>query len=112
MEQDLADLVLATVRRLIQRFDGAELAIDLTRSALATMRSEKRAQLHVPPEVYDPVRAALPELLADYPEIELIEVVAAPGLAPPSLRLESALGVVDFVPDETLDGLRRLLKGG
>lgn len=112
LEGELADLVLATVRRLIQRFDGAELATELTRSALATMRSEKRAQLHVPPEVQDAVRAALPDLLADYPEIELIDVIADPGLAPPSLRLESALGVVDFVLDDTLDGLRRLLRGG
>lgn len=112
LEGELAELVLATVRRLIQRFDGAELATELTRSALATMRSEKRAQLHVPPEVQDIVRAALPELLADYPEIELIDVIADAGLAPPSLRLESALGVVDFVLDDTLDGLRRLLRGG
>lgn len=112
LESELADLVLATVRNLIQRYDRAELAIELTRSALATMRSENRVQLHVPPAVQDALRAALPALMADYPEIELIDVIADPALASPNLRMESALGVVDFVLDDTLDGLKRLLRGG
>lgn len=112
LESELADLVLSTVRNLIQRYDRSELAIELTRSALATMRSENRVQLHVPPAVQDPLRAALPALMADYPEIELIDVIADPALASPNLRMESALGVVDFVLDDTLDGLKRLLRGG
>lgn len=112
LESELADLVLGAVRQILRSFDNETLAREVVRSALAAMRSEKRAQLHVAPGAYAEVKSALSEVMADYPEIELVDVITDPDLVAPNLRLESSLGVVDFALDNTLADLRRLLAGG
>lgn len=111
LEGELADLVLDVMGKLIQDYDRSELATECVRSALATMRSEKRVQLHLPPALQESVRAGMKDMLADYPEIELIDIISDTALSPPDLRLESSLGVVNFVLDDTVAGLRGLLKG-
>lgn len=112
LESELADLVLGAVRQILRSFDNETLAREVVRSALAAMRSEKRAQLHVAPAAYAEVKSALAEVLTDYPEIELVDVITDPSLTAPNLRLESSLGVVDFTLEDTLTDLRRLLAGG
>lgn len=112
LESDVAELVLGSVKQVLRSFDDETLSREVVRSALAAMRSEKRAQLHVAPSAYHTVKAAMADLLTDYPEIELVDVITDPDLTPPNLRLESSLGVVDFSLDNALDDLRRLLGGG
>ena len=112
LESDVADLVLGSVKQVLRSFDDETLSREVVRSALAAMRSEKRAQLHVAPAAYHAVKTSMEELLVDYPEIELVDVITDPDLTPPNLRLESALGVVDFSMDTSLADLRRLLGGG
>lgn len=111
MQTELADLVTACVRRVIHSFDDRTLALETVRSALSAQRSEKRLQLYVSPTVESAVRADLPALMADYPEIQLIDVIGDPALAPPDVRLESELGVVSSVLQDTLADLGRLLRG-
>ena len=110
LESDLADLVLDVMRKLILTYDREALVTEFVRSALATMRSEKRVQLHLPPSTLESVRSALGGFMEDYPEIELIDIIPDGTLEPPNLRLESTLGVVNFVLDDTVAGLERLLR--
>lgn len=109
LESELGEVVFACVRQIIQGFEDAALAEQVARSALASMRKEQRGQLHVSTAALRHTRDALPRLLQDFPEIELIDVIEDPDLAAPNVRLESAMGVVTFVLDDTLDALRRLL---
>lgn len=111
MQTELADVVLQSVRRIVHSFDDRRIALETVRSALASLRSEKRLQLFVAPAVEGAVREALPGFRADYPEIELIDVIADPALSPPDVRLESELGVVTSILDDTLAQLGRLLRG-
>lgn len=111
IQGELADVVVLCVKRIVHTFDDTALAVGTVRSALASLRSEKRLQLFVSPSVEAAVRAHLPEFLADYPEIALIDLIADPILTAPDVRLESELGVVTSVLDETLEGLGRLLRG-
>lgn len=111
IQTEMADLVAACVRRVIHSFDDRTLALETVRSALSAQRSEKRLQLYVSPLVEAAVRAELPALMADYPEIQLIDVIGDPLLSPPDVRLESELGVVTSVLEDILADLGRLLRG-
>ena len=110
LESELGGVVFACVRQIIQGFEDDTLAEQVARSALASMRAEQRGQLHVSTAALKHTRAALPGLLKDFPEIELVDVIEDPNLTAPDVRLESAMGVVTFVLDDTLDALRRLLE--
>ena len=109
MEAELGRLVHDCVRRIIDRFSDEDLAHDLARAALATMRDQRRGQLFVDPAVQGRIRADLGALLEEFPEIDLIDVIADPTLSAPDLRLESDLGVVSFSLEDTLEDLRNLL---
>lgn len=111
LEGEIGDLVLTLVRQVIHQVDDAELVRRTARAALATIRTQKRAQLYVPSETLDATRAAIADIMAEFPEMELVDVIEDHGLRPPSLRLESDLGVVSFVLENTLDDLRKLLTG-
>ena len=111
LEGEMADLVTDCLRRIVSELDAGDLARATLREALAVMRREKRAQLHVSSAAHDAIRQALPAILADFPEIELVDLVMDPGISSPDLRLESTLGVVEFSMEATLEDLRRLLGG-
>lgn len=108
---DLADVVAACVKRIVLSFDDRQLALDTVRSAMASLRSERRLQLFVAPQAEAAIRAALPALMADYPEIQSIDLIADPALTPPDVRLESELGTVTSILNDTLAELGRLLRG-
>lgn len=112
LEAGIVDLVLGCVKQVLHSFDDEVLAREVVRSALASMRSEKRAQLFVAPSAFPLVKAAIQELLTDYPEIDLVDIIIGPELTAPNLRVESSLGVVAFTLDNMLEDLRRLLVGG
>lgn len=112
IETDLADLVTDAVRTILKRFDAPKLVEEVTRTALEEVRSEHRVQLNVSRDSEAPLRAAMQEILADYPEIEVLDIVVDPDLTAPDLRLESGLGKVTFSLDDTLEGLKSLLAVG
>ena len=99
------------MKRIVLSFDNQQLALDTVRSAMASLRSESRLQLFVAPQVETAIRSQLPALMTDYPEIQLIDVIADHTLSPPDVRLESELGTVTSILDETLADLGRLLRG-
>ncbi|WP_187972896.1 hypothetical protein [Aquibium microcysteis] len=108
---DLTDLVVACTRAIIQDVDPVDAAISLTRSALGRMRRERRCQLFVPSQILEPVQARIAGVLADFPEVELIDVVGDPALSPPTVVLASGLGRVKCSLDETVDALADILRG-
>lgn len=111
MQTELADLVAFCVKRIVHSFDDRTLALETVRSALAALRSEKRVQLYVSPSAEAEVRAGLPEFLAEYPEIQLIDVIVDAALVAPDVRLESELGVLTASLGDTLAELGFLLRG-
>jgi type III secretion protein L len=110
LESELGGVVFACVRQIIAGFEDEALAEQVARSALGSMRSEQRGQLYVSTAALKHTQAALPKLLEGFPEIELVDVIEDPELQAPDVRLESAMGVVTFVLDDTLSALQRLLE--
>ncbi|MEJ1160535.1 type III secretion system stator protein SctL [Prosthecomicrobium sp. N25] len=95
VERGLADLVVYCVRRLVDGFSANEQAEAVVRAALKQMRRAARAQVRVAPAQYAPVKAAVERMMANFPEMELIDVVEDAALDPPRVIVESAIGRVD-----------------
>lgn len=111
LEGRLAELVAGCVRQVVGEIGRDELIDRTVATALASVRSQRRLRLHVARQAADAARAAVERCRDDYPEIELVDIIEDPALRPPDLRLESDLGVVHFVLDDTLAELGAVLSG-
>ena len=110
LEGDIAAMVDDLVRKAVGDISDSTLSQELTRSALKKMRREKRVQLHVAPSMVDQLQKQVAGFVEEFPEIELIDVVADPQLSSPDVILVSELGRVSCVLDDTLDQLGILLQ--
>jgi type III secretion protein L len=94
VERDLAGVVAACVRRLIDSFDDAARAEAIVRGALKQMRREKKAELRVSPAQVAHFKTVIGEMLKEFPEIELVDVVEDATLTAPQVILETSIGRV------------------
>lgn len=109
VESKLAELVIGCVRRIMEGFSDDEKARSFVRSALKRMRQESRVELRVPPAKVKEARASAANLVDEFPEIDLIDVVEDNSLEPRKLILESPLGRIAIDLDGGLEHLRHLL---
>ena len=109
-ERDLADLVAAGVRKLIDGFDDVARAEAVVRGALKQMRREKKAELRVSPAQVLHFRAAVGDIVKEFPEIDLVDVVEDPALAPPQVVVETSIGRVEGDFGRRLDELIDLIR--
>jgi len=110
LEAELVDVVIECVRQILHEYDGRDLAQSLVRSALQRMRSERTVQLRVPPSRIKDIRASTDQLLQEFAEIELIDVVADDRLEPPRLVVESAVGRIDLDLEQGVERLRSIFQ--
>lgn len=109
-EADLARLVADCTRRLMADFDDQARAEAVVRDALRHMRREKRAELRVAPGQFAAFKASVEEIRSGFPDMELIDVVADPALAPPRVVLESRIGRVEADLDASLAAFEALMR--
>jgi type III secretion protein L len=109
IETELAALVVASVRRLVQGFSDREKAEILVREALRQMRREKKAELRVAPEQYAEIRDSIEAIRKDFPEVQLIDVVEDASLKPPQIVVETSIGRVEGDLGRHLDELERAI---
>ena len=112
IERDLARLVETCVRKLIHSFDDSARAESVVRQALAKMRREKRVELRAPSSVYPFLRGSIDRIRADYPEVELIDVVEDDSLSPDQIIVETSIGRVDGNLGQRLEELSLILTQG
>jgi type III secretion protein L len=110
LESDLTRLVTASVRKLIDGFDDAAKVEAVVRYALKQMRREKRAEIRVPSALYEHFRARVATITAEFPEVELIDVVEDPALARSQVIVETSIGRVDADLGGRLDELEALIR--
>ena len=112
LEAGLVDLVVDCVRQILREFDDRPLVQSLIRGALERMRSETTVQLRVAPGWLKEVRDSATQLVREFAEIELIDVVADDSLEPPRMVIESTLGRIDLDLDKGLERIRPMLQTG
>ncbi len=111
LEQQLTEVVIASVQKLIGSFDKTELAVRIVSKALAAVRGEKRVLVRVSLADEAAVRAELkPYLLSADGSSGYIEVRGDSSLGSGGCILETSLGVVEASLDSQLTLLQNHLR--
>ncbi len=110
VEQKVAGIVSAAVRKILGEFDDEELTFRVVRNALQVVRNQKQITLRVCPAQVESVNSRLSEILAQYTEIGYLEVVSDHRLRPGGCLVETEMGVVDAGVEVQLQALEKALR--
>lgn len=105
IEEQLAALVMQGVRRIIGGYSDHERVLHTVRGALAAVRNQKQITLRLHPDNVEYVKARAADLLAGYPGVGLLDVVADSRLASDCCVLESDIGVVEASTRDQIESL-------
>nr|WP_280528895.1 hypothetical protein [Aureimonas jatrophae] len=111
VEGELADLVMQGVRKLVAEFDERAKAESMMRAALAQMRREKKAELRVSRAQLGELRAVAERVRAEFPELQLVDVLGDDTLQSPNVVVETAIGRVEGDLGRAVGDLERALRG-
>lgn len=109
VEHDVADLVMASLRRILADFDDSERVLAVVASGLALLRRQKSVLLRVHTDDAAVVRRHMQALSSRFPGIDYIDVVADDRYARGACRMETAIGTIETSLDRQLDVLQRAL---
>lgn len=107
VERKMVDLVMASVRKIVDGFDDKEQVVIVVKNALAVVRNQKLMTLRLHPDEVDVVRARVNELLAAYPGVGYLDIIADARLMTGSCILESDIGMVEA----SMEGQISAIKG-
>jgi type III secretion protein L len=111
IEQEMIELVMGAVRKVVDGFNDQVQIMTVVRNALAVLRKQKHMTLHLCPDEAALVSAQLQELLAIYPSVESLDVLADERVARGSCILESPMGSVKTSLQGQINALRQGLQG-
>lgn len=107
VEERMTELVMQAVQRIVADFTDRERVVAVVKGALAVVRNQKQVTVRVTPAQIDHVRAALNDLLAAYPGVGYLDIVADARLKPDSCIIESEIGVVEASVNGQLAAMRK-----
>ncbi|WP_347902457.1 HrpE/YscL family type III secretion apparatus protein [Pseudomonas purpurea] len=110
VEQQMGDVVLQAVRKILQHYDNIELTLQVTQQALSLVSNQKQVILHVQPDQVLEVREQISRVLKDFPEVGYVEVIADARLDQGGCILETEIGIIDASVDGQLGALEAALK--
>jgi type III secretion protein L len=95
IEGSVVELVMQSLRKVIEGLDDKERVIGVVRKALSYARNQKKVLLRLCPEDEEYAQAEVARLTRDHPGIGILDIIADPRLAKGACLLESELGVID-----------------
>jgi type III secretion protein L len=110
VERDLARIVADCTRKLVVGFDDTRRTEAVVHAALIQMRRERRAELRVPSGFYSHFRARIADILIEFPEVELVDIVEDSSLKPGQITFETSIGRVDGNVHTSLSDLEELMR--
>lgn len=105
VESRLVELVVEAVRKIVADFEDTERVLIVVRNALSVLRNQKQMTLRLNPGRVAAVQARINDILAAYPGIGYLDLVADARLQPDACILESEIGVVEASIDGQLKAL-------
>lgn len=105
VEERLVTLVMQAVRKIVHGYGERERVVHSVRNALAVVRNQKHLTLRVNPHNVEHVQARTAALLADYPGVSLLDVIADARLGGDCCVLESEIGMVEASTEGQLAAL-------
>jgi len=106
VENEMVDLVMAAVRKVVDGFDDREKVMIVVRNALAVVRNQKQMTLRLHPEEIDTVRGRINDILAAYPGVGYLDLLSDGRLARGACILESEIGMVEASLEGQIEALR------
>ena len=95
IEGQMVNLVMQAVRKIIGDFDDTERVLLTVKNVLSVVRNQKQMTLRLHPQQVDGVKLRVNDLLAEYPGVGYIDIVADSRLKPGACILESEIGLVE-----------------
>lgn len=107
VENEMVELVMSAVRKVVDGFDDREKVMVVVRNALAVVRNQKQMTLRLNPAEVDTVREQINDLLAAYPGVGYLDILADGRLARGACILESEIGMVEASLEGQIHALRQ-----
>lgn len=106
VENEMVDLVMMAVRKVVDGFDDQEKVMIVVRNALAVVRNQKQMTMRLHPDDLETVRGHINDILAAYPGVGYLDLVPDSRLSRGACILESEIGMVEASLEGQLEALR------
>ncbi|WP_276807912.1 HrpE/YscL family type III secretion apparatus protein [Castellaniella defragrans] len=106
VENEMVDLVMAAVRKVVDGFDDREKVMIVVRNALAVVRNQKQMTLRLHPDDVEVVRASINDILAAYPGVGYLDLLPDARLMRGACILESEIGMVEASLEGQIEAVR------
>lgn len=110
VEADMVALVMGAVRKIIEDYSDAERVLIVVKNALSVVRNQKQMTLRLHPQQVEGVRARINDLLAAYPGVGYLDILADGRLGPHACILESEIGLVEASIDGQIAALEKAFR--
>jgi len=110
IEDKLVGLVLQATRRIVEGFSERARVVRSVRNALAMVRNQAQITAKVHPDQLEFLLEQREALLASYPAVKLLDVVADSRLALGTCIIESPIGKIEASIDGQLAALEGALQ--
>ena len=106
VEGQMVDLVMRAVRKIVNDFDDNERVLIAVKSALSVMRNQKQITLRVNPQQADIVKGHINDILAAFPGVGYMDIIADHRLKEDDCIVESEIGMIEASLEGQLAALR------
>ena len=106
VESRMVDLVMQAIQKIIEGFDDRERVLLTVRNVLSVVRNQKQMTLRLNPQQVDIVKSRVNEMLAEYPGVGYLDIVADSRLKDDACILECEIGLVEASMEGQLRALR------
>lgn len=105
VEARMVELVMQALRKIISDFNDEERVLITVKNVLSVVRNQKQMTLRLNPSQVETVKARVNDLLANYPGVGYLDIVADSRLPLDSCILESDIGLVEASMEGQLQAL-------
>ena len=109
VEQQMSEVVLQAVRKILQDYDQVALTLKVVREALSLVSNQKQVTVRIHPDQVQAVREQIAQVHKDFPEIGYLEISADARLDQGGCILETEVGIIDASLDGQLNALSRAM---
>lgn len=106
VESRMVELVMQALRKIISDFSDEDRVLITVKNVLSVVRNQKQMTLRLNPNQVDMVKARVNDLLANYPGVGYLDIVADSRLKPDACILESDIGLVEASMEGQLEALK------
>lgn len=106
VEGRMVDLVMQAVQKIVSDFDDEARVLITVKNVLSVVRNQKQMTLRLNPQQVEMVKARVNDLLAAYPGVGYLDIVADHRLKADACILESEIGLVEASMEGQLAALR------